>query len=69
MAMLLWCALFGMATVTMAPAGSSTSDPINGTWDLDASASTFNPGHAGTSAQSPVAGRQPLDPDFDAVLE
>lgn len=34
----------GITTVVMMPATLSASDPMDGTWDLDVSASKFNPG-------------------------
>ena len=36
--------VFGIATIVMMPGTLSANDPMDGTWDLDVSASTFNPG-------------------------
>jgi hypothetical protein len=38
------CIVSGLAAVIMLSAALSASDPMVGTWDLDVSASSFNPG-------------------------
>jgi hypothetical protein len=42
--MRLWYTVLVIATVVIAPAALLASDPMDGTWELDVSASRFNPG-------------------------
>lgn len=48
MRVLLRHVVFPIAAFLMVPAVLSANDPMDGTWDLDVSASTFNPGPSRT---------------------